>query len=250
MEGQCQRAPEWHLQGTSSKHGACVMGEHCVVTAAGMASSFFVAALESCLAQKRQVSAPVHLRALRSLATEHHLFRLFALRAANTGNGGFLGFSAQGLTHHVPCMCVFVTRHVLLNGFCCYYSVSLLGLKCNTASAVPRFQKEPFLNQMWQESTTLLRRQGLLVSSVAQRMEARFDFLASNRKRYMALDPASKGEWGWFTALVYVILNYVRQERRLKTFWTTTQTVPGSDRLILRAFASAEDAGKSRAGLR
>ena len=113
-----------------------------------------------------------------------------------------------------------------------------------------RRQAEQFLNQMWQESTSLLRRQGLLVSSVAQRMEARFDFLASNRKRYMALDPASKGEWGWFTALVYVILNYVRQERRLKTFWTTTQTVPGSDRLILRAFASAEEAGKSRAGLR
>ena len=142
MEGQCQRAPEWHLQGTSSKHWACVMGEHCVVTAAGMASSFFVAALESCVAQKRQVSAPVHLRALRSLATAHHLFRLFALRAAKTADCSLSCFSAQGLTHHVACMCVFVTRHVLLNGLSCYCSLSLLGLKCNTASAGPRFQKE------------------------------------------------------------------------------------------------------------
>jgi len=84
----------------------------------------------------------VHLRALRSLATAHHLFPLFALRAAKTADCSLSCFSAQGLTHPVACMCVFVTRHVLLNGLSCYCSLSLLGLKCNTASAGPRFQKE------------------------------------------------------------------------------------------------------------
>ena len=49
---------------------------HPVLTAARALRSLFVAAVETCLTNKRQVSAPVHLRALRSLAK--HFFVFFA----------------------------------------------------------------------------------------------------------------------------------------------------------------------------